>query len=115
MMDHKRIRRAERRRHPQPCRVDRMPSADTQQGSDHRVYLGDTIVEELRASGLPLEPRQFEFWFAYKSGRNAALRAEADAVKARSGALSVEDIERLHAAHLSPFRLGEPPDSVVTR
>ena len=40
-------------------------------GADNRSHLGDTIVAELRAARLPLEPRQFEFWFAYKSGRNA--------------------------------------------
>jgi diguanylate cyclase (GGDEF)-like protein len=88
-----------------------MPEPD----ADHRIYLGDTIVAELRASGLPLEPRQFEFWFAYKSGRNAALRAEADAIQARDGALGAEDIARLHEKHLSPFRLAEGPEAIVTR
>src|SRR5687768_7359954 len=92
-----------------------MPPAQNQPSSDHRIYLGDTIVEELRASGLPLEPRQFEFLFAYKSGRNAALRAEADAIKARGGVLSAEDIERMHERYLSPLRLGERPDNAVTR
>jgi diguanylate cyclase len=92
-----------------------MPPTQPQPSSDHRIYLGDTIVEELRASGLPLEPAQFEFWFAYKSGRNAALKAEADAIKARGGALSAEDIARMHARYLSPLRLGERPDITVTR
>ena len=92
-----------------------MPPAQSQPSPDHRIYLGDTIVEELRVSGLPLEPRQFEFWFAYKSGRNAALKAEADAIKARGGPLSAEDIERMYAKYLSPLRLGERPDVAATR
>ena len=59
-----------------------MSSARTRPGADHGIYLGDTIAAEMRAARLPLEPRQFEFWFAYKSGRNAALNAAADDIKA---------------------------------
>ena len=92
-----------------------MSPARSQPSADHRIYLGDAIVEELRAAQLPLEPRQFEFWFAYKSGRNAALKVAADAITARNGALTGADIERLHETYLSPFRLGEQPDAAVTR
>jgi diguanylate cyclase len=86
-----------------------------EQSSDHRVYLGDAIVAELRAARLPLEPRQFEFMFAYKSGRNAALNAAADAIRARKGALTGDDIDRLHEAYLSPWRMGEPPETAAAR
>jgi diguanylate cyclase len=88
-----------------------MPQPD----ADHRIYLGDTIVAELRASGLPLDPRQFEVWFAYKSGRSATLKAEADAIRARNGVLTAADFERLHDAHLSPYRMSERPDAVMAR
>jgi diguanylate cyclase len=88
-----------------------MPQPD----ADHRIYLGDTIVAELRAGGLPVEPCKFEFWFAYKLGRNAALKAEADAVKARNGTLDADDIARLHEKHLSPLRLAERPEATVAR
>ena len=87
----------------------------TEQSSDHRGYLGDAIVAELRAARLPLEPRQFEFMFAYKSGRNAALNAAADAIRARAGALTGDDIDRLHEAYLSPWRMGEPPETAAAR
>src|SRR5438270_147522 len=65
--------------HPRAATVeaDRMSPARARPGVDDRVHGGDTIVAELRASGLPLEPRLFEFWFACKSGRNAALTAAA--------------------------------------
>src|SRR6188474_2263938 len=86
-----------------------------EQNADHRVYLGDTIVAELRAARLPLEPRQFEFMFAYRSGRNAALNAAADAIRARAGALTGEDIDRLHEAYLSPWRMGDPPETAAAR
>ena len=86
-----------------------------EQNADHRVYLGDAIVAELRAARLPLEPRQFEFMFAYRSGRNAALNAAADAIRAREGALTGEDIDRLHETYLSPWRMGDPPETAAAR
>ena len=86
-----------------------------EQSADHRIYLGDAIVAELRAAGLPLEPRQFEFMFAYKSGRNAALNAAADAIRTRAGALTAEDIEQLHETYLSPWRMVERPETAVAR
>ena len=82
---------------------------------ERRIYLGDAIAEQIRASGLPFEPRQFEFWFAYKSGRNAALNAAADAITVKNGALSGPDIDRLHDAYLSPWRMGDDPDAIAAR
>ncbi len=94
---------------------DRMSPASIKPGADRRAYLGDEIVEELRASGLPFGPRQFEFWFSHKRGRNAALSAAADSIRAEAGALSAADIERLHEVHLSPWRLAKSPETVVAR
>src|ERR1700704_172009 len=92
-----------------------MSSARTQPGADHGIYLGDTIAAEMRAARLPFEPRQFEFWFAYKSQRNAALNAAADAITVQNGGLTGSDIERLHDAYLSPWRMGDSADAVAAR
>src|SRR5262245_56510629 len=92
-----------------------MSSAQTQPSAEHRIYLADAIVAELRASGLPLDPHQFEFWFTYKSGRNTALKVAADAIVALNGSLTAEDIERLHETYLSPCRLADQPDVVAAR
>lgn len=92
-----------------------MSPARTKSGADHRTYLGDAIVEELRAARLPFEPRQFEFWFTLKAGHNAALSAAANAITARSGALTAADIEGLHQACLSPWRMAKGPDAAAAR
>lgn len=92
-----------------------MTTSRNQHGADHRTYLGDTIVEELRSAQLPHEPRQFEFWFAYKSARNAGLNAAADAIRARNGALTGEDITQLYDTYLSPYRVGTTPDNAIAR
>jgi diguanylate cyclase (GGDEF)-like protein len=82
---------------------------------EQRIYLGEAIAEQIRASELPFEPRQFEFWFAYKSGRNAALIAAADAITVQNGALTGPDIDRLHDAYLSPWRMGDDADAIAAR
>src|SRR5258705_13072109 len=92
-----------------------MSSARTQPGADHGIYLGDAIAAEMRAAHLPFEPRQFEFWFAYKNGRNAALKAGANDIQGRNGALTGPDIDRLHEIYLSPWRMAEKPDAVAAR
>jgi diguanylate cyclase len=80
---------------------------------DRHAELGATIVAELRASALPASPRDFEFWFAYKSGRIPALNAAVDAIRAQ-GALAAADIARLHDQHLSPWRMSEGADAIAT-
>jgi len=92
-----------------------MSSARTKTGADPRIHVGDMIVEDLRASRLPSEPRKFEFWFAYKTGRNPALAAAADEIKAKYGALTGNDIDRLHAKFLSPLRHAGEPDALAAR
>src|SRR3979409_1238706 len=95
-----------------PNRADRMSPARTRPGGQKRPHLGDTIGAEMLAARLPFGPRQFEFSFAYKSGRNAALNAAADEIKAAQGALSGADIDRLHDIYLSPWRMAEKPDGM---
>jgi diguanylate cyclase len=95
-------RQADRMSHVQPRR-------------DPTVYLGESIAEEMRVARLPFGPSQFEFWFTYKSGRNAALNAAADALTARNGALTGKDVEDLHSTYLSPWRMGEDADGVAAR
>lgn len=96
-------------------RTDRMSSARTNHAAGLGIYSGDTIAAEMRAARLPFEPRQFEFWFAYKNGRNVALTAAANEIKNRKGALTAPDIDRLHETHLSPWRTAGQPDAVAGR
>ena len=90
-----------------------MSTARTIATPERRIYLSEAIAEQIRASELPFEPRQFEFWFAYKSGRNIALNAAADAITVQNGALTGPDIERLHDAYLSPWRMGDDADAIA--
>jgi hypothetical protein len=56
--------------------------------ADHGVYLATPSPRRCAAARLPFEPHQFEFWFAYKNGRNAALNTAAHEIRTRNGALT---------------------------
>jgi diguanylate cyclase len=90
-----------------------MSTAHTIATPERRIYLGEAIAEQIRAAELPFEPRQFEFWFAYKSGRNIALNAAADAITVQNGALTGADIDWLHDTYLSPWRMGDDADAIA--
>ena len=60
------MHRAAERRLRAAATLNRMSA--NEHSSDHRVYLGDAIVAELRAARLPLEPRQFEFCSPTRAG-----------------------------------------------
>src|SRR5882757_841039 len=108
------MRAAERRStRNRPSRVEGMSPARVRPGKI--VHLGDAIVAEMRAAHMPFEPRQFEFWFAYKSGRNTALNAAANDLKERNGALSGVDVERLHETYLAPWRMAARPDDIAAQ
>jgi len=92
-----------------------MSAALSKPGAVHRIHLGDLIVEELRAAKLPFEPRNFEFWFNYKNGRNIALNAAANEIRLKNGGLTGPDIDRLHETYISPLRLTGTPDAIVAR
>lgn len=92
-----------------------MSRARATAGARNGAHSGDVILAELRAAGLPLAPRQFEFWSAYKSGSDTALNSAANAIISRQGALTARDIERLHEVHLSPWRLAADPEIMIAR
>jgi diguanylate cyclase len=79
------------------------------------LHVGDSIVAQMRAARMAFEPRQFEFWFAYRDGRNTALVSAANDIKQRNGALTTADVEHLHETFLSPWRLAARPDQITAR
>src|SRR5437868_2651504 len=79
---------------------------------DRHAELGAAIVNELHAKALPVTPRDFGVWFAYRSGSAPGLNAAVDAIRAERE-LRPSDIARLHEQHLSPWRMSEPPETIA--
>lgn len=79
---------------------------------DRHAELGAAIIEELQAKALPASPRDFDFWFAYRSGRLPALNAAVDTIRLERE-LEAADIARLYKQHLSPWRMSDGPDALA--
>jgi diguanylate cyclase len=77
--------------------------------------LAEDILHDMRLSGRPIGPRQFEFWYNYKVGQNPALNAAADEALAARGEISADEIEQLHQKFLSPWRMSHGVDAVTGR
>jgi diguanylate cyclase len=79
---------------------------------DRHSELGAAIIEELHAKALPTAPRDFDFWFAYRSGREPALNAAVDAIR-KDRELAADDIARLHDQLLSPWRASDGAETIA--
>jgi len=77
--------------------------------------LADDILDDMRSTGRPISPHQFEFWYSYKAGQHPALNAAADEVMAARGDISADEIEQLHQEYLSPWRMSHGSDAVTLR
>ena len=90
-----------------------MSTARPKPPAPQRADFGAAVIEELRGAGLTASPRAFEFWFAYKSGRNPALNAAVDALRLEHGELAASDVDRLYETHLSPWRMSQGAERVA--
>jgi len=77
--------------------------------------LADDILDDVRSTGRPISPRQFEFWYNYRVGHIPALTAAADQLIAARGDISADEIDQLHQKFLSPWRMSQGSDAVIGR
>lgn len=78
--------------------------------------LADLVLRDVRARGLPVAPRHYEFWLKYGQARDIEFHAAADEIAARRGGrdnLRIEDIESLYCSHLSPWRFAGDRDRLT--
>src|SRR5262249_25388 len=72
-------------------------------GSQHRTLaIAAIALGKIVELGLPADPRSYELWYVYATGKNQKLRDEIDAVLRDDGKLTEGDIDRLHAQYISP-------------
>src|SRR5262249_38441010 len=61
------------------------------------------------------DPRRYELWYVYATGKNQKLRDEIDAALPSDGRLTESDIARLHAQFISPTRNADDLDRAANR
>src|SRR5215470_18627289 len=85
-------------------------------GSQHRTpAMAAIALGKIVELGLPADPRSYELWYVYATGKNQQLRDEIDAALRGDGTLTENDIDRLYAQYISPTRSVGDFDRVASR
>lgn len=82
---------------------------------ERTIAFCEAAVQRIRVHGHPAYPRNYELWYTYATGYNAALNRAINEALTRSAAISESDLDLLYETYLSPLRLSERVDSVGTR
>lgn len=82
---------------------------------DRTIAFSDAAIQRLRAHRHPAYPRNYELWYTYATGYNAALNRAINEHIERSPQISEQDLDLLYETYLSPLRLSERVDSIGTQ
>jgi diguanylate cyclase len=85
-------------------------------GSQHRTLAFAAVaLGKIVELGLPADPRSYELWYVYATGKNQKLRGEIDAALHGAGTLTESDIDRFYAQYISPTRNAGDFDRVANK
>jgi diguanylate cyclase len=84
------------------------------QGDEHErtMAFAEIALGQIKALHQPAHPRNYEIWYTYATGYNAALNQSINDALKRNGALNAADLAQIYDTHLSPNRLTDRIDSV---
>ncbi|RXF73920.1 GGDEF domain-containing protein [Hansschlegelia zhihuaiae] len=82
---------------------------------DRTIVFSDAAIQRIRAHRHPAYPRNYELWYTYATGYNAALNRAINEALERASSISEAELDLLYESYLSPLRLSERVDSVGTR
>lgn len=73
-------------------------------GRDHQTTLAyaRSALENIAALQQPADPPSFEVWYAYATGRSAALNQAINSIVGLCGTLTLADLSRVYSEFLSP-------------
>lgn len=82
---------------------------------DRTIAFCEAAIQRLRVHRHPAYPRNYEFWYTYATGYNAALNRAVNEALDRDPSISEADLDLLYETYLSPLRLSERVDHVGSR
>jgi diguanylate cyclase len=82
---------------------------------ERTMAFAEIALGQIKALGQPAYPRNYEVWYAYATGYNAALNQAINETLARAGTLNSTDIDQIYDTYLSPARLTDRIDNVGGR
>ena len=66
------------------------------------VALAETALAQITTHGQPADPRSYELWYRFATGKSGLLNAAITSRLERSGTLTRKDIDELYSAHVAP-------------
>ncbi|MGB6537350.1 MAG: GGDEF domain-containing protein [Xanthobacteraceae bacterium] len=89
----------------------------TAQRDEHEGTLAfaEIALGQIRALSQPATPRNFEIWYDYATGYNAALNRAINQRLEQKGALNEADLEQIYEAHINAARIGDQINTVGSR
>ena len=66
------------------------------------IAVANTALAQITAHAQPADPRSYELWYKFATGKSGFLCAAVDSRLERNGTLSRKDIDELYSAHVSP-------------
>jgi len=82
---------------------------------ERTLAFADIALGQIRALSQPASPRNFEIWYNYATGYNAALNRAINQTLEQKGTLSEADLDQIYETHINTNRIGERIDSVGAR
>jgi diguanylate cyclase len=82
---------------------------------ERTIVFSDAAIQRIRSHRHPAYPRNYELWYTYATGYNAALNRAINEALERAPTISETELDLLYESYLSPLRLSERVDHVGTR
>lgn len=82
---------------------------------DRTIAFSEAAIQRLRIHKHPAYPRNYELWYTYATGYNAALNRAINEAVERAPTITESELDLLYETYLSPLRLSERVDSIGTR
>lgn len=79
---------------------------------ERTIEFGEAALQRIKAFRHPAQPRNYEFWFTYATGLNAALNEAINQRIASQGKLSPEEAETLFQFHIAPNHFSRKVDTM---
>src|SRR5215471_21430883 len=66
------------------------------------IALAETALAQITTHGQPADPRSYELWYRFATGKSGLLSAAISSRLERSGTLTRKDIDEPYSAHVAP-------------
>ena len=70
------------------------------------ISFGENALLHLKRNRIPAYPRHYELWYTYAAGFNEPLNRSVNDILRIRGQISVDEMQHIYNAFLSPSRLG---------